>query len=335
MGAIGGLVLARLALPARRDSFRGHHAVITGGARGLGLALARRFAAEGARLSLISRSADDLQAARLDLQARGASVDVYVCDVRDQGDVDQTFAAIVERSGGVDVLVNNAGIIQFEPFAHATLGDFDDSLRTHFWGPLYCIRACLPHMKKQGGGRILNISSVGGRLAVPHLLPYCVGKFAATGLSEGLHAELAADNISVTTATPGLMRTGSHRNVVVRGRHRAEARWFGLLSATPLTSMNVERAARQIVEACRARRAQVTPNWQARVALRLHALMPEVTAAMLTAAALYALPRPADRPHGDRARYSAAMDLGWITRIFPSGAAARHNQRAARGEAGS
>ena len=89
------------------------------------------------------------------------------------------------------MLVNNAGIIQVGPLEHMTIDDFEEAMATHFWGPLFTILAALPHMRGRGGRRIVNISSIGGKIAVPHLLPYTASKFALTGLSEGLRAELA------------------------------------------------------------------------------------------------------------------------------------------------
>ena len=188
-----------------------------------------------------------------------------VCDIREQGEVRAAVATVSCRTGRIDVLVNNAGIISVMPFAHAQPEDFQDSLDTHFWGPYYLTRACLPYLSRHNG-RIVNISSIGGRVAVPHLLPYTVGKFALVGLSEGLHAELAASGVSVTTVAPHLMQTGSHRNALVRGRHREEATWFALGTSTRLVALDAHRAARAIVRAARARKASLVLGWQARVA---------------------------------------------------------------------
>jgi short-subunit dehydrogenase len=218
------------------------------------------------------------------------------------------------------------------PFEHATPEDFDQSLQTHFWGPLYFIRASLTHLRASKG-RILNVASIGGRVATPHLLPYCVGKFALVALSEGLRAELARDGVVVTTATPGLMRTGSHRNVVVRGRHRAEATMFGAMSATSLTSMRADRAARIVLEAVRRGRAQVTPGWQARMLETLHAMTPELLASLMATATRHVLPGTAPGDEGDQARMSRDLDLGIAAAAFPSRAAAAFNQPVARGEA--
>lgn len=281
-GALVSSVGAALALGWLRRrgaaSFCGASVVITGGSRGLGLVLAREFAAEGARLTLLARDADELDRAARDLRARGALVLVRPCDVRDEAAVQDALAQAVARYGRIDVLINNAGVIQSGPFEHTTLGDFGSALDTHLWGPLHTIRTALPHMRRCGGGRIVNISSIGGLVSVPHLLPYCTSKFALVGLSDGLRAELAKDGIRVTTVCPGLMRTGSHLNALFKGRHRSEFTWFTLLDSLPLSSIDVRRAARQIVAACRRGDARLTITLQARALARLSALFPELTA---------------------------------------------------------
>jgi len=319
-----------LARRTRAGSFRDQVILITGGARGLGLAIARELAPEHPRLVLLSRTIAELDRAAADLTARGASVRVVVGDVRDRRRITDAIESVVRRHGRLDVLINNAGIIQAMPFEHAQLDDFEDSLATHFWGPLFAIRAALPVMRRQGGGRIVNIASIGGRIGVPHLSPYCAGKFALVGLSEALHAELKKDNIAVTTVTPGLIRTGSHRNVVVRGQRRSEARWFGLASATPVSSMSAARAARQIVAAVRANRARVTPGIQARAGELANALAPEFVAAAMAMVANAVLPGPAEAD-GDRGQRSRAIDLGWVEALLPARAARRLNQPAAAG----
>src|SRR4029453_8311345 len=117
--------------------------------------------------------------------------------------------------------------------------------------------AALPGMKRRRGGRIVNISWIGGKVAVPHLLPYCAGKFALTGLSEGLRTELKKDNIYVTTVCPGLMRTGSPPTAFFKGKQKVEYPLFKLTASTPLTSMNAQRAPRRSVTACQRGESEV------------------------------------------------------------------------------
>jgi NAD(P)-dependent dehydrogenase (short-subunit alcohol dehydrogenase family) len=327
---LAGVRLVNGSLRRGRFRFGGKTVLITGGARGLGLALARRFAAERATLVLVSRTEAELERARHELTARGASVFTVPADVRSPNAIDALIERTLALTGRIDVLVNNAGVIHVGPATHATIEDYQESLDTHFWAPLHLIRAAMPYLPR-GAGRIVNISSIGGRIAVPHLLPYCVGKFALSALSDGLHSELAAEGISVLTVTPGLMRTGSHRNVKTRGRHRAEARWFALAGATSLTSMQVDRAAAQIVRAVRQRRARLTVGVQARTAHVLDTLVPGLSAAVMALAAR-ALPASSTHPDAVQSVWSRDLDLGWITSLLPSGAAARMNQPVALDE---
>lgn len=324
---LGATAVTAALLSSRRRtySFRGKTVLITGGARGLGLLMARQLADEGAVLVLVSRTAHQLERARRELGERGAAVYTWTCDVRDQDSVTRTVERAVRETGRIDVLINNAGVIQGTPWEHATLDDYDESLEVHFWAPLVAIRAAAPHMKRQGGGRIVNISSIGGRVSIPHLNPYGVGKAALLALSDGARAELAKDGIIVTTATPGLMRTGSHINVDVRGQHAKEASLFGAMTATPLTSMRGERAARQILDACRHGRAQVTPGWQARTLKTLDVLAPEITALVMGAAVSWLLPGPSRRVGATRKR--RARDVtGVAGPPWDAGVARRNNE---------
>jgi NAD(P)-dependent dehydrogenase (short-subunit alcohol dehydrogenase family) len=329
VAAVVGAGLLNRARRRRSASFTSRVVLITGGSRGLGLALARRFASEGARLVLVSRTSSELDRACHELQAMGADVLAFVADLRNSDETDRLMADVLAAAGRLDVLVNNAGVIQSGPIELATIEDFQESLDIHFWAPLRLIRAALPHLPA-GEGRIINISSIGGRVAVPHLIPYCVGKFALAALSDGLRSELAGDGISVLTVTPGLMRTGSHRNVKIRGQHKAEARWFALASAFSLTSMNVDRAAAEIIEASRHGRARVTPGIQARSAQVVDVLAPELSAAIATFVARW-LPGPGHLRNVS-AVWSRDLDLGWVASLFPSGAAARLNQPVAADE---
>jgi len=268
--------------------FKGRTVVITGGSRGFGLGMARAFADEGARLVLLARDKAELERATRDLQGRvGRSDDVLAirCDVTDEGEIGQAIARAAKHFGRVDVLVNNAGEIQVGPVEDMAVADFQEAIAEHVYAPLY---AAIPYMRKQGGGRIVNIASVGGRVAIPHLAPYCTSKFALVGLSDGMRAELARDNIRVTTVSPGLMRTGSHLNALFKGQQRAEFTIFTLAGASPLASISADRAARQTVEACRDGTPELTISIQARLLSVANVLFPNVVARImaLTAAAL-------------------------------------------------
>jgi short-subunit dehydrogenase len=293
-------------------SFHGASVVIAGGSRGLGLEMARVFAAEGARLTLLARDREELDRARRELITLGGYVIVHTCDIRNQDEVERVVGQIVRERGRIDVLVNNAGVIQVGPFQNMTVADFDEQLDVYVRGPLFLIKAVEPIMSSQGRGRIVNIASIGGVIAVPHLVPYSSAKFAMTGLSDGLRAELARKGIMVTTAVPGLMRTGSHVNAFFKGRHAREYGWFTALLGVPLVSISAERAARRIVEACRTGDAFVAIGMPVRIAQVMNAVLPGATALIMKLAAR-ALPPPV-HPSGSEGR------TGWESRsgLMPS-----------------
>jgi short-subunit dehydrogenase len=276
-----GAAAAYVARERRRMDFAGRTVVITGGSRGLGLELARAFANEGANIALLARDREQLAEAEREIRRTGVRVLTRSCDVTNQEDVQGAIAAVTAELG-VDVLINNAGIIQVGPFEHMQLKDFADAMNSHFWGSLYLIQAVLPHMKRQGGGRIINIASIGGKIAVPHMLPYVASKFALVGLSEGLRAELAKDGIYVTTVSPGLMRTGSHVNALFKGQHKKEFALFSIANASPAFSVSSESAARQIIEVCRYGAAQLVISPQARLARLLNGVVPSFVGGALS-----------------------------------------------------
>jgi NAD(P)-dependent dehydrogenase (short-subunit alcohol dehydrogenase family) len=261
--------------------FEGKTVLITGGSRGLGLVLARGFAAEGARVAICARDPRELERARADLTARGADVFAFPCDVTDRAQVKETVEVVTRHFGRVDVLVNNAGVIQVGPVEEMTLEDYEQAMAVHFWGPLYATLAVLPQMRARREGRIVNVSSIGGKIGVPHLVPYSASKFALAGLSDGLRAELSKDGVVVTSVFPGLMRTGSPRNASFKGQHRAEYAWFAISDSLPVSSIGAERAAAQIIDACRRGRAELVITTQAQLAVKFRALFPEATADVL------------------------------------------------------
>lgn len=276
VGAIAGYTLLKKSRP--RFDFQGKVVLITGGSRGLGLILARSLAERGARLAICARDEAGLLRAEADLRARGAEVFQTVCDVRNQSEVNRTVEAVRNHYGQIDALINNAGVIQVGALEDQTQEDFENALAVHFWGAFYMMQAVLPEMKQRGAGRIVNVSSIGGKMAVPHLAPYCASKFALVGLSSAMRVELEKDGVYVTTVCPGLMRTGSHVNAVFKGQNEKEFAWFSIGNSLPVSSINAERAAEQIIEAATRGDAELIVSIQAKIAAATNALLPELTA---------------------------------------------------------
>lgn len=313
IAAVGAALLTLTRRATRSISFAGKSVLIVGGSRGLGLVIARQLAEQDARVTLVARDSEELERAARDLEGRRAThVSTAVCDIRDRAQVERTVADVAAARGGLDVLINDAGIIQVGPVAHMKVEDFENALATHFWGPLYTILAALPHLRQSATPRIVNISSIGGKIAVPHLLPYSASKFALVGLSEGLHHELAREGIRVTTVCPGLMRTGSTYNARFKGQHRLEFAWFHLADSTPGLSVAVESAASQIVEACRRGDAELIISLPAKLAVVAQALSPNLMAALMSVTNRL-LPKAID-VEGDEER------SGWqsVSRAAPS-----------------
>jgi len=279
LGAGAGYAISRR---RRAIDLEGRVAVVTGGSRGLGMLVAREMLQRGCRVAICAREGEELTRAAAILAEDG---DVFAvgADITLPDDVASLFRRVDELWGPVDILVNNAGIIEVGPSSTMSVDDFRRVMEVNFWGMVNMIQEAVPSMRKQGFGRIANITSIGGRMSVPHLLPYGCAKFAAVGLSEGLHAELARDWIVVTTVVPGLMRTGSPVHAEFRGRPEEEYAWFSVASSSPLMSMDARRAARRIVRAIERGEAVTTLSWQAKLATRVHGVAPGTVSRMLGA----------------------------------------------------
>lgn len=232
-----------------RLDLEGKVVLITGGSRGFGLVLARHLAQKGARLAICARSADDLELARQDLEARGAEVITMTADVTVEKEIRAMVRDAIHHYDRLDVLINNAGIIQVGPQDIMGIDEYEVAMQTNFWAQLYAMQAVIPHFIDRRQGRIVNITSIGGKIAIPHLLPYTASKFASVGLSEGMHAELKKHNIVVTTVIPNLMRTGSPVNADIKGDHEKEYAWFKHADSNPLLSQDPDKTAERIIDA--------------------------------------------------------------------------------------
>ncbi|HEV2577386.1 MAG TPA: SDR family oxidoreductase [Acidobacteriaceae bacterium] len=276
--------------------------LVTGGGRGLGYAIASRFARRPIRLILAARDLGELHAAQAALIAEHPHLrpeDFYLF----QGDlanpmechrlVDESFA----HFGRIDVLINNAGIIEVGPAEVQPLDAFYRAMHIHFYGPLHILWAALPRLRQQypmpGWNRrcaIVNIASIGGKVPVPHMLPYTASKFALVGFSEGLHAELRKANILVTTVCPGLMRTGGEHHAHFTGDVEAEKRWFMFGAKTPGIATTPEHAACRIYSAVTHGCAEIVITPHAWLAARVHGHCPGTSQLIAGLANEYVLP---------------------------------------------
>jgi short-subunit dehydrogenase len=274
-------MLATILRRSSRFDFGGKVVLIAGGGRGLGLELARAAAERGATLALVARSPIELDAAAAELRALGTVVETAVCDVRSSDAVSTAFAELTRKLGDIDVLVNDAGVIEVGPIDALLFEDYENAMQTNVLGAIRAVEHVRESMCARGAGRIINITSIGGKIPVPHLLPYCTSKFAFVGYSLGLRAELARYGVVVTTVVPGLMRTGSPPNATFAGQPKKEYMMFAPGDSLPLSSVSVRRAAREILDGCERGDIETIVSWQAKAAIALYALAPRVVTAML------------------------------------------------------
>lgn len=272
-----------LARRLRRVRLAGKLALVTGGSRGLGLVLARELGLRGMRVVICARDEEELERARASLEADGIEVTALPCDVADEEGIATLVAEVEENVGPIDVLVNNAGIIQVGPAEAMGLEDYRRAMDVMFWGALHAADAVLPRMRARRRGTIVNVTSIGADIGVPHLAPYDAAKFALRGWSEALGAEAARHGISVVTVLPGLMRTGSFGHALVKGRRYAEASLFSLAASLPLLTVSAEHGAHRIVEAVERGERFVVIGTPAKLLRLAHALFPGTVVRLLGA----------------------------------------------------
>jgi short-subunit dehydrogenase len=329
-------VLARAAVRrARRLDLSGRVVVVTGGSRGLGLLIAEEAGRRGARVAICGRDPAALHAAERRLSEQGIEVLARPCDLGDRGQAEVFIERASLEWGRIDVLVNNAGVIHVEPVQSTSLESVEEAMRSNFWSAANATFAALPHLTERAGeARLVNITSIGGRVAVPHLLGYVASKFAFVGFSEGLSAELSRSGVRVTTVVPWLMRTGSYYNAEFAGRPDREMAWFSVGAALPLVSVNARRAARRIVRAIEDGERLVHVGLASAILARAAGLLPGITTRVMSVLDRV-LPEPDPHPEGARRGREILSPLRGSPLLRFGDRAARENNEAPNGAAGS
>lgn len=267
--------------------FNGRTIVITGASDGIGAELARQLAAERAKLVLAARGADALERVAADCRARGAQALALPTDVADAAACERLIAGAAEAFGGIDVLVNNAGVSMHAWFDETTdFSTYERLLRINALSCVHLTRHALPHLKLRGG-LVVGVSSLAGRTGVPARTAYCMSKFAMGGFFEALRIELAGTGVDVTMVFPGVVATEIRR----RGWN-ADGQPAGVSGLAEEGAMPVDECARQIVAAMRARRRELVMTAQGRIGLLLKAFAPALVDRMARA--------KLDRTHGGR-----------------------------------
>ncbi|MBV8550340.1 MAG: SDR family oxidoreductase [Acidobacteriaceae bacterium] len=270
--------------------FSGKVVLIAGGTDGLSLALANEFGAHGAHIGLCAGDGHELQSARDRLAARNIESTTFVADVSKQPEIDSLVERVLSHYGRIDMLVNSGGKIAVGPLESFTKADFDQTMNLIFRAPVNLTLAFLPLLRKQRAGNIINIASVGGRVSLPHLLPYSCAESAFLGFSTGLSSELKPQGIDVLTVVPGFMGTASSLNAEFRGYSREDYTWFELLGSLPGFSVAADRAAVLVREAVEKRKHMCTISQPARLLAAADAIFPEATRDVLDLTSRFLLP---------------------------------------------
>ena len=286
IGALAGAGVAwgarQILRLSRRITLEERVVIVTGASTGHGLMVARYAAQHGATLVLAARDTENLYAAEIEMTyAEAHGVLAVPTDVTDREQCQYLVDLAAEKYGQIDILINNAGIIQVGPAETVTLLDIETAMATNFWGAVHCTMAALPYMRKRRFGRIGNVISIGGKVPTPHLLPYAASKFALTGFTETLRTELAKDGILVTGIYPHLMRTGGHVHAWIKGDREVEYTLVGLGDTLPIVSTSAESVARRLWRAVCDGDAEVIVGWPAVIAAKVHGLFPNWTAEAL------------------------------------------------------
>lgn len=254
------------------QNFQNKVVVITGAGSGIGRELARQFAGAGAKLVLNDWNHDSLTATWEELPETSQGY-MQAFDVGDRNAV-ETFAAAARKAlGGIDVVINNAGITQqITPAIYGTVEDYEKILQVNLWGVIYGTLAFLPFLRENGGGCLVNISSVFGLMGCPGQAPYCVSKFAVRGFTETLRVEMRGTGLQVVCVHPGGIKTNIARNALVNNEtaHERFVTRFDKMART-----TAPEAAETIISGIKRGKNRITIGSDARFIDKITRLMPE------------------------------------------------------------
>ena len=304
----------------------GKSVVITGGSRGLGVALAKNLIRQGAQVTILARDQEELNRAEIMLKFENLTFNIgqvltIKCDVTNPEELSQAFTQVEAKFNKIDILINNAGSIVAGPFDSMEMEDFEAQMNLHVYTVIRAVKMIKPHFIKNGSGHIVNISSIGGKIPVPHMSTYTASKFALAGLSESIMSELASDNIKVTAVYPGLMRTGSPIQAVFKGDYEKEYGIFAAGDMTPIMSVSAEYAAQTILQGVKRGDTQVVVSLVAKAAKFTHDNFPETFNAIMKLANEFL-------PKSDlKVRKTGAQSQRWSSEklwFLPFKMAARH-----------
>ena len=307
------LAAGRIAIEAanrrRAMKLRGATAVVCGASRGLGRAIALELARRGvAKIAICARHEHDLDDVAAELVRLGVHVCAEACDLSSEEETERFIGSACARLGPIDVLVANASTIAVGPVETWTKSDFDQAMSSIFYTTLHPVLAVAPGMRKRRKGTIALVTSIGARVGVPHLVPYCAAKFAALGLAESLRAELAGDGVHLLSVVPGLMRTGSHVHAEFKGDQESEYAWFGMSATAPLISIDANRAAKRIVSAIERGKVELSFTPEARLAPLVRTVSPSLWAEVMALAARF-LPRAPVVPSPETSERREGVDI--------------------------
>lgn len=231
---------------------KGKVTIITGASAGIGLATARRFAAEGARVALVARSSDKIEVLARELRGEGLEALPVTADMRSRDSVNRMVERVHDHYKRLDILINNAGQAAAGMVADMSMEDFQKIIELNVYGPVYAIQAAVPKMREGGGGLIINVSSMVSKMQIPALGAYAATKAALNLISNTARVELASDNIRVITVYPRMTATDFGKNSLgsqrMRQRQRSNAPEVVIDSPEHVAGKILEAAQREVLE---------------------------------------------------------------------------------------